>query len=554
MTGRWTSYRRDRWSFRQLITAAVYGWIVAAGPAFAQTPAPASVASAERVLVMPFENVAQDGRIFWLGEASAILLTEELNGLGRTVITREERQEAFERLQAPPAAVLTDATVLRLGQLVGATAVVQGTVRRQGEDLVIDAREITIDAARVRHRVTEHGPLGALFPIFERLARRMAPGSLPQSSTKRQRPSTAAFENYIKGLVAEDPRAAIAYLQAALDVQPMFDQARLALWGAQTKGGDHQAAAAAVETITGQSPVYRRSRFLQGLSYLELLDYDEAFAAFSTVSELQGSPAVFNNLGVVQLRRGATSSTGPPTLFFDTAAQMDPTDADLFFNLGYAYWRQRDAGAAIHWLREAVRRNPADGEAHYVLGTALASSGSTSEAAREKDLAKRLSSTFEEWDKRPLAEQVPANLERVKDDVALPAVRRAEDMTASGRDERVTATFYVDRGRRLFEQGMDRDAAAELSRALFLAPYHAEGNLLLGRVHQRAGHFSEAIGSYKIAIWSADSAAARAALASAYLDMKDGESARTEALRALELDRASTEARQVLERLAPSDR
>src|SRR5437867_12926833 len=84
--------------------------------------APAATATAElsdqRILVMPFENVTRDSRIFWLGEASAVVLADDLNALGADAITREERRQAFERLQVPPAAALTDATVIRIGQLV----------------------------------------------------------------------------------------------------------------------------------------------------------------------------------------------------------------------------------------------------------------------------------------------------------------------------------------------------------------------------------------------------------------------------------------------------
>jgi tetratricopeptide (TPR) repeat protein len=97
---------------------------------------------------------------------------------------------------------------------------------------------------------------------------------------------------------------------------------------------------------------------------------------------------------------------------------------------------------------------------------------------------------------------------------------------------------------------MDRDAAAELNRALFVSPYHADANLLLGRVHQRSGRLAEAIGSYKIAIWSRESAAAHAALASAYLELDDVEAARTEATRALTLDPASADAKRVIDQLA----
>ena len=36
------------------------------------------VAGPGGVLVMPFENIKREGRIFWLGEAAAVLLTDDL--------------------------------------------------------------------------------------------------------------------------------------------------------------------------------------------------------------------------------------------------------------------------------------------------------------------------------------------------------------------------------------------------------------------------------------------------------------------------------------------
>ena len=124
---------------------------------------------------MPFENVKREGRIFWLGEASAVLLADDLNALGANAITREERREAFERLQVPPAASLTDATVIRIGQLVGASQVVVGSLQLEGDTLVVRARSIALDTGRVQANVTERGPLPDLFAIFERVARQIAP-------------------------------------------------------------------------------------------------------------------------------------------------------------------------------------------------------------------------------------------------------------------------------------------------------------------------------------------------------------------------------------------
>jgi tetratricopeptide (TPR) repeat protein len=509
----------------------------------------------ERILVMPFENVTRDAKIFWLSEAAAVLLTDDLNAMGARAITREERHEAFDRLQVPPAAALSDATVMRLGQLVGAAAVVVGTLRLDNDALIIEARQIAIDTARVRYSVNERGPLSELFANFERVARQLVPTtSRTVEEVERQHPPAAAFESYIKGLLAESPKTAIGYLRAALESQPNFDRARLALWAAYSEQGDHQLAANSLTAIEAASPMRTRAQFLLGMSQLALGRNDDAFDTYKALSDTHPTAAVFNNLGVVQIRRGGTPQSGLPTFYFDKATTLDPTDPDLFFNLGYAYWAARDAGATVYWLREAVRRNAADGEAHYVLGAALSSAGNAAEASREKELARRLSSTFAEWDKRPTSDAVPKGLERLKDDVALPAAKQP-DMAQNGqRDQQELATFYAERGRRLYEEDNDRGAIDELNRALFLSPYHAEANLWLGRVHLRGGRVQDAIGALKISVWSAESAAAHAALASAYVEAKDLEGARAEATRALALDAESSEAKQVLDRVRQTDR
>src|SRR5439155_24670600 len=105
------------------------------------------------------------------------------------------------------------------------------------------------------------------------------------------------------------------------------------------------------------------------------------------------APAL-NNLGVAQMHRAATPQTGLPVYFFNKAADADRDDPDYFFNLGYAYWMDHDTQAAIYWLREALRRNPTDGDAHFALAAALSAAGSAPEAARERELAHRLSSAY----------------------------------------------------------------------------------------------------------------------------------------------------------------
>jgi len=535
-------------------------WLPSLAAQSTPAAAPATLTT-DRILVMPFENVKRDGAIFWLGEASAILLADNLNGLGLSAITRPERKQAFERLQVPPAAVLTDATVIRIAQVVGATQVIVGSLQRDDQGIVVRARSLALEAGRVQADVTEQGPVTDLFGIYDRMARRLVPSAPPAASTPGtptppatlpedlERPPVAAFENFIKGLLAETPATALNYLNAALMSHRTYDRVRVALWDVYTEQGDHQRALAAVQAVPASSSWARGARFLAGLSQLTLSKYDDAFFAYKTLADQRPTPTVLNNLGVVQMRRGATPQSGTPAYYFQQAADADPEDPDYFFNLGYSYWEAKDMPAAMYWLREAVRRNPADGDAHFVLGAALAASGNAPESAREKELARRLSSTYEEWQKRPPAEQVPKGLERIKNnEVELPHARRIDTkISQTGqRDQQQLATFYLEWARRLLEQERVREAIAELDRALYLSPYLAEAHLLVGRIHLRNGRVREAIDALKISVWSAPTAEGHALLAEAYVQGKDLVQARAEAERALALDPSSSEAKRLL--------
>src|SRR5678815_4584291 len=105
-------------------------------------------------------------------------------------------------------------------------------------------------------------------------------------------------------------------------------------------------------------------------SLISLTRYDEAFGVFKDLQQETSQPSILNNLGLVQIRRGAPAD-GKPTYFLTRAAEAAPDDPDVLFNLGYAYALDRDPQGAIYWLREALRRNPTDGDAHVVLASAL---------------------------------------------------------------------------------------------------------------------------------------------------------------------------------------
>jgi len=336
----------------------------------AQTPLrPVPSIAPARILVVPFETPANDGGSYWLGDAAAVLIADDVNERGLGAISRAARTRAYDQLHLPPNTLLSEATVIKVGQIVGASEVIVGKVQVEGGTLTLRARAIHLEAGRADPEVSERGPLSDLFAISRKAAQRLVPGgtlALPSHT-----PPLQAFEPYVKGLIAEKATAQATFLEAALKADPKYDAARLALWEVREGQGNPTAALAALKGIDPASRYARRAKFLTGISQLEMNQYDEAFTTFKALLDERPDAAVLNNLGIVQLRRGSTPETGKPVYYFTKAADAERDDADLLFNLGYAYAVDRDPQAAIYWLRETVRRNPADADAHAVLAAEL---------------------------------------------------------------------------------------------------------------------------------------------------------------------------------------
>jgi Flp pilus assembly protein TadD len=527
------------------MTLALLCAVLAAAPvapqAVPQLPPP-------RILVVPFETPGRDGRTYWLGEAVALLLADDINLRGLGAITRASRERAYDQLHLPPNAVLSRATVIKVGEIVGAAQVIVGEVSVDGHALTIRARPIRIDVGRAESEVVERGNLADLFAIVQTTARRLVAGGTAVAEPPA--PSLQAFEQYVKGLLVESPATQASFLEAALKLEPAYDRARLALWEVRTAQGEHAGALAAARAVTGASPRHaRRAKFLTAVSLMELKQFDEAFAILKALNEASPAASILNNLGIIQLRRGAPAETGKPTYFLTKAAEAEPHDPDILFNLGYAYALDRDPQGAIYWLREALRRDPVDGDAHVVLAAALDAAGSTVEAARERELALQLSGRHADAAAR--ADRLPRGLERVRQDME-PARGSLIDQaitTTAQRDQRELAQFHLERGRRLYGAEQDREATAELRRAVFLSPYEAEAQLLLGRILLRGGRPQDAVAALKISIWSRDTAPARVALADAYLRLKDVASARTHAQKALAMEPTSAAVLDLLKRI-----
>lgn len=506
-------------------------------------------------LVVPFEVANPSPRTYWLGEGVAVLLEGELDRLAIGVFPRQARVGALDEFRLPTSMTLTHATHIRVGALLGASVAVFGRLTADDDTITMSAQRLDLDSARLGPEIVERGRLEDLFTIARTLAGRLATseGSPPSGETAPapEWPPLESFEAYVKALLSERPDARVRLLESALGASSAYDRIRLSLWEAFTDLDEHAKALAALDGITDGSPAARAARFDRALTLMELKRHDEAFTALRGLADQRADSAVMNNLGVIQLRRGWTPQTGRATYYFNRAAELERDDPDVCFNLGYAYWMDGEATAAIYWLREAVRRTPADADAHFVLSAALAAAGSGPEAAREQQLAQHLSARYASATLKTGSEAVPKGLERVKDSLSQwLRVRFDAALTqAAQRNQAELVQFHLQRAIRLVEQHRDGDAEPELRRVLFLSPYHAEAHLLVGQVYARLGRATDAIAAYRISLWSQETAAAHVALAGALFEARDVAGAKAGIQRALEIEPESAAARALAVRI-----
>jgi Flp pilus assembly protein TadD len=367
--------------------------VLAARVGFAQN-------AAQRILVMPFTvtsvSAASPTRgdaagLTWLGEAAAVLIADECQAVGLNIFSRDERVETFDRLQLPLSATLTRATMIRAGELAGASHLIVGEVQA-GDHLVVRARILRLDLGEQLGEQQATGQASDLYGLFERLATELLRSS-GLALAKREpptHPELDVFEDYIKGLIAVDPGVQQRLLETAYQRAPRDARVLLALWSVYSEVGQHAKALASARSVPSDSPFSRRARFAAALSLIELKRLNEAFKTLSDLQAERPAAAVENNLGIVQLRRGTVPDGRPAAYYFQQAAQAEPEDTDYLFNLGYNYAINHDSAAALFWLRQAVRFDAADGDAHYVMSAVLAAGGRTVESQRELELAKLL--------------------------------------------------------------------------------------------------------------------------------------------------------------------
>ena len=317
------------------------------------------------LLVLPFENHTSQPNLDWIGEAAADILNRRMAAAGFLSISRGDRLYALDRLGLPQSFQPSRATTIRIAQNLDADSVILGSYTVTGDRLSASAQILDVKALKLSAPIQQEADLKNLLDILNSLAWRIARQLDPSYSVAEQTFLAAdaplqvnAFENYIRGTIAEAPAERVIHLKEAVRLNPTFTPAWFALGMAYFANQDYDAAAATFGHLSKDDPRALEADFYRGLAFFYTANYLKAEDAFAFVSMRQPLPEVVNNQAVAASRRG---HDGAP--LFQQAVTADPKDPDYHFNLAVALRRRNDVQGAIREIDQELKLRPQDTEA-----------------------------------------------------------------------------------------------------------------------------------------------------------------------------------------------
>src|SRR6202034_3922868 len=188
------------------------------------------------LLVLPFDNQADQPNLDWISEAVPEILNLRLASAGFMPISRDDRLYALDHLGLPSTFQPSRASAIRLAQTLDADDVIVGSFSTSGSRFQIKAQVLKVDALHLSTPLQEEADITHLIDVLNSLAWGLAKQIDPQFAVSRSTFVAAgaglrvdAFENYIRGLVETDPAEQIRHLKESVRLDPTFSPALLAL-------------------------------------------------------------------------------------------------------------------------------------------------------------------------------------------------------------------------------------------------------------------------------------------------------------------------------------
>jgi tetratricopeptide (TPR) repeat protein len=494
-------------------------------------------------LVFPFENVGASARLDWIGEGLEELAIQQLSAAGQQVYSHAGRLSEMDRYGLPSSGKLSRSTMLHIGQEMDVDYIVFGNYTSDGKTITINARLLRINPVGLLPVIEQSDALTSLMELQTKLTWRLLgtcnhgyPLSFSEFSRLQQSLSLAAFEQYIRGLLANEDEMKLRALKEAARLEPDWPEPAYAIAEVYFQKNDCNVAL----------PWYAKV-----FNTLE----EDLHRNLVTGADL---PEILNNLAIARARQGDL----PPALTaLGRARDIDPDEDDYPFNLGLFALQQKDLAAGETHFRDAVEREPENAEDMAFLIYTLDKLGKKQEAAEQREAAEEV---FGEKGLPLLKFDVKnsdslTKYERIKPELDMTSLRlelEGPQMQQSAGGDPVVpangAVAHIRRGEQEARAGRLDAAETEFRSALAAEPNNASAHRELAEIYRRRGKLDEAAHELQLSLEARDSAAARTMLARIYLEQKKNDLARAEAEKAIKLAPNYPEAKELLDHLQKS--
>jgi len=372
------------------------------------------------LLVMPFENHSKVVGADWLSEACSEVLVQRMGYPGLYAVSRNERVYSFDHAGVPAAVKPSRATTFRVAEQMGADFVVLGSYQVNGDQFQVSAQLLEVKNPKLHPEIKRSGALADFVSLQSSLAWMLLqempnpPQVSEQQFVKAAAPIRLdAFENYVRGVVSTSRPQKIKYLKEALRLNPGYAAAAFQLGAVYYEGHEYEQAAVWLAKVPKDDSSAGEATFLLAMSEYNRGNLDRAYVAFSALAARLPLTEVYNNLGVVDARRGRRAQA---VEYFSKAVTADPSDADYRFNLALALFKNGDNAGAARQLREELQLRPSDAEAKSLLeminrGVAAPApvaggSGGTATAGQPRIPIERIKRNYDEASYRQLEMQI----------------------------------------------------------------------------------------------------------------------------------------------------
>lgn len=335
------------------------------------------------ILVLPFENQSTQPGLDWIGESFPTLLNERLRSVGFLTIRREDRQYALQHLGLPKGLHPTHATIYRIAQTLDVDDVILGTYSVEGGKVTATAQIFEMHGPSLSAPLTESASLNQLLDVEDGLAWQIAKKLDLNFAVEKQTFLAAGhgvrldtFENYIRGVTEPGATEQIRHLNLAVQLSPDDTAAWLALGKAYFADQQNTQAIHAFSKIPPANHRALEAQFYSGLADLYTGQYPQAQTAFSTVAAVLPLPEVLNNEGIALNRQGQDG-----TSLIARAVQLDPQNANEWFNLAVSERRAHHPSQALDAIGKALALQPNDAESLRLKQHLLAEQNPTQDAS-----------------------------------------------------------------------------------------------------------------------------------------------------------------------------